>query len=76
MKNTNWQRPTLRLRGRLTEDVAGKDVPREFRMAPRQQKPKAELRAEAEAAKEAFANRQPKQQAPQPSAQSEEPPWI
>jgi hypothetical protein len=78
MKNTNWQRPTLRVRGRLTEDIAGADVPAEFRTAPKPQVSKAGLRSEAEAAMEAFAKpRQPKEHAPRPSAQPDElPPWI
>jgi hypothetical protein len=76
MKNTNWQRPTLRLRGRPTEDVAGADVPREFRAAPRPQRSKADLRREADQALRTFDKRAPQQDQPQSIASGEDRPWI
>jgi hypothetical protein len=70
--NTNWQRPTLRLRGRITEDVAGADVPPEFRAAPMPQRSKADMRREADAALRTFDKRAPPQQQDQLSPASEE----
>jgi hypothetical protein len=76
MRNRNWDRPILKLRGRSTEDVAGADVPAEFRAAPRHRISKADMRSEAEAAMKAFGKQEP-EELPPPTQQSDEPPpWI
>lgn len=59
MSGLNHSRPAHRTRGRTVEDHRGTDgIPIEFRSAPpRPKKPKAELRAEADAAVEEFLRR-------------------
>jgi hypothetical protein len=81
MRNRNWDRPVLRLRGRSTEDINGADVPREFRTAPRPQRSKADMRREADQAVQAVTPKQPVDGPPQPDqppapASDEAPPWV
>jgi hypothetical protein len=76
MMNKNWQRPILRLRGRITENISGADVPREFRAAPMPQRSKADMRREADQALRTFDKRAPQQDQPQSIASGEDRPWI
>lgn len=64
MSKTNWHRPSFQTRSRLTESVAGDDLPPDLR-PPRKPRPsKADLRAEAERAVVEFEARQAKRQQP------------
>jgi hypothetical protein len=76
MSGRNWDRPSFKTRGRMTEAISGSDVPSEFRTVPRSlPKPKAEQRREAEAALREFMMLHPPEAEAAPPLPTEKPPW-
>ena len=77
MGGRNWDRPSFRTRGRLTESISGADVPAEFRNMPQSlPKSKAELRSEAEAAIRVYKTSHPvKEDRHSGLSGDEKPPW-
>jgi hypothetical protein len=60
MSARNYQRPSIKTRGRLTENINGGDIPREFYgppLEPRQSK--AEMRAETDRLVAEFIQKRP-----------------
>jgi hypothetical protein len=53
-RSRDFSRPYFKTRGHTTESITGSDIPAEFRSAPRQTRPKAELRSDAEQAMKEF----------------------
>jgi hypothetical protein len=74
MSGRNWDRPSFKIRRRLTESLSGADVPEQFRTTPpRLPRPKADMRRDAEAAVREFIKRQSLKD--QPPSPIDKPPW-